>query len=199
MPLDYRPLVYFWVAEYKDGTALPQFDPETGEENRFADVDQSKLKAFGWYPFNFALAQKIYEREGLIVIPSNNSIHRIELKNGEILIAKREQEIIQFGYHTCLACGHRWQFGKDQVNPKVGLPVSKEVYIEEIEVSTDKGKKMIKWVNPICPRCGYHDLNEILRSKKQIRKFTGVKRETVYILGKLDDDVKRIKEDGSTE
>ena len=41
----------FWIAEYQDGTALPQFDPDTGEEHLFKEVDQSKLKRFGWYAF----------------------------------------------------------------------------------------------------------------------------------------------------
>jgi len=30
--VQYRPLTLFWIAEFSDGTALSQFDPETGEE-----------------------------------------------------------------------------------------------------------------------------------------------------------------------
>ena len=59
--LGYHPLVYFWIAEYNDGIALPQFDPESGRENGFADVDHSKLKHFGWYPFTPELEKKISE------------------------------------------------------------------------------------------------------------------------------------------
>jgi hypothetical protein len=61
--LGYRPLVYFWIAEYTDGSALPQFDPETGKENRFSEVDHPKLKRFGWYPFSLKLAQQILKGE----------------------------------------------------------------------------------------------------------------------------------------
>ena len=46
------PLVYFWIATYNDGTALAQFDPETGLPNKFTDIDQSRLKTLGWYPFS---------------------------------------------------------------------------------------------------------------------------------------------------
>lgn len=52
-------LKYFWIAEYNDKTALPQFDPETGNENLFKDIDQSKLIRFGLYPFSKELSRKV--------------------------------------------------------------------------------------------------------------------------------------------
>jgi len=93
MSLGCRPLVYFWIAEYSDGSALPQFDPETGKENLFRDVEQLKLKRFGWYPFSTELAEKIFEASGLIVIPSNNSPYSVELKKGQKLVAHRANTI----------------------------------------------------------------------------------------------------------
>lgn len=30
--MQYRPLGFFWIAEFSDGTATAQFDPDTGEE-----------------------------------------------------------------------------------------------------------------------------------------------------------------------
>lgn len=42
------PLDFFWVAEYKDGTYLFQF--EKGKENLFKDIDQKKLKKFWLLP-----------------------------------------------------------------------------------------------------------------------------------------------------
>ena len=51
-------LKYFWIAEYKD-SALPQFDPETGKENLFKEIDQSKLIRFGLYPFSIKLWNKV--------------------------------------------------------------------------------------------------------------------------------------------
>lgn len=91
--LNYRPLVYMWIAEYEDGKALPQFDPHTGEENKFSLVNQNKLVRFGWFPFTFSLAKKIYQKTRLVVIPSNNPPHIIELKKDRKLIAKRENTI----------------------------------------------------------------------------------------------------------
>jgi len=93
MDLGYRPLVYMWVAEYRDGTALPQFDPETGLENRFAKVNESKLCRFGWYPFSSEMAAKILKVQGMIVIPTRNLSHTVELKEGDKLFAVRRNHI----------------------------------------------------------------------------------------------------------
>ena len=88
--LGYRPPVYFWVAEYMDGTALSQFDPETGRENLFRNVDLKRLKRFGWYPFSMDLAEKVWEAEGLIVVPSAFKPCVVDLEAGDRLVAKRE-------------------------------------------------------------------------------------------------------------
>ena len=69
----------FWIAEYHacpsgeaqgDGTALPQFDPDTGDEHLFSEVDHARLKRFGWYAFPRNLAQKV---ENAVVNPLLNS------------------------------------------------------------------------------------------------------------------------------
>lgn len=52
-------LKYFWIAEYKDGTALPQFDPDTGKEYLFKEINQSKVVRFSLYPFTFELSRKV--------------------------------------------------------------------------------------------------------------------------------------------
>ena len=55
-----KPILHmFWIAEYQDGQALPQFDPDTGEEHLFKEVDQARLKHFGWYAFPRNLANKV--------------------------------------------------------------------------------------------------------------------------------------------
>jgi len=91
--LGYRPLVYFWIAEYDDGSALPQFDPETGRENRFSEVDQLKLKRFGWHPFSLKLAQKILETEKTVVVPTGNPSYTVSLEKGEGLVAYRTNTV----------------------------------------------------------------------------------------------------------
>ena len=91
--LGYRPLVYFWIAEYTDGSALPQFDPETGRENRFSEVDHQKLERFGWYPFTSELAQKIMKARKVIVVPTGNLPYTVRLGNGKKLVAYRTNTI----------------------------------------------------------------------------------------------------------
>jgi len=91
--LGYRPLVYFWIAEYTDGSALPQFDPETGKENRFSEVDHQKLHRFSWYPFSASLAQKILENEKLRVIPTRNPSYTVTVEKGDRLVAYRTNTI----------------------------------------------------------------------------------------------------------
>jgi hypothetical protein len=91
--LGYRPLVYFWIAEYTDGSALPQFDPETGRENKFSEVDQQKLERFGWHPFSVELAQKILETEKTVVVPTRNLSYMVTVEKGEKLVAYRTNTI----------------------------------------------------------------------------------------------------------
>jgi len=91
--LGYRPLVYFWIAEYTDGIALPQFDPETGKENRFAEVCHKNLVRFGWYPFTVELARKVLAAEKLIVIPTINKPYKVDIKKGQELVAYRTNQI----------------------------------------------------------------------------------------------------------
>jgi hypothetical protein len=91
--LGYRPLVYFWIAEYTDGSALPQFDPETGRENRFSEVDRQKLKRFGWYPFSPNLAQKISKSEKVRVIPTRNPSYMLTVEKGDMLVAYRTNTV----------------------------------------------------------------------------------------------------------
>lgn len=87
--LGYRPLVYFWIAEYSDGSALSQFDPETGEENLFEDVDRLRLKRFGWYPFTPRLTKRIFEADGIIAAPTNNKPYTVEIRKGQKFVAYR--------------------------------------------------------------------------------------------------------------
>jgi len=189
--LDYAPPVYWWLAEYAGGEALPQFDPESGCENPYASVDQRRLVGFGWYPFTAEFSERIYHKTGIITTPSSNSIHRVEVLPGERLRASRRNTVHVYTYYRCEVCGCEWQLGVKE--PRVGLPVSEEVYEEQIP----QGDKMIRWVNAVCPGCGYHDVNEIGREAKRIRAYMGMKRETEYLLGTDSVPTQIIREDGS--
>jgi len=91
--LGYRPLVYFWIAEYTDGSALPQFDPETGKENKFSEVDHRKLHRFGWYPFSLKLAQQILKGRKEGVIATRNLSYTVTVEKGDRLVAYRTNTI----------------------------------------------------------------------------------------------------------
>jgi len=85
-------LVYFLIAEYNDDSALPQFDPETYRENLFRDIDKSKLKAFGWYPFSEEFAKKLREN-GVKAVSKPLPYFRLVLKDGWRLIAFRRTAV----------------------------------------------------------------------------------------------------------
>ena len=91
--LGYRPLVYFWIAEYNNGSALPQFDPETGKENKFSEVDHQKLKRFGWYPFSLNLAQKIRKTEKTAFVPTRNPSYTVSVEEDDMLVAYRTNTV----------------------------------------------------------------------------------------------------------
>lgn len=108
--LSYRPLVFFWIAQFADGTALAQFDPQTGRENK-ADPDwlpsakgqpkipkspiyrEKQLVKVGWYPFNRNFAAKVMIANGKIVIPTTNVSHTMNVKAGDRILLKRENTI----------------------------------------------------------------------------------------------------------
>ena len=83
--LGYDPLTFFWIAIYTDGTALPQFDPETGKENPFSAVDMSKLKSIGWYPFTLQLAEVIAQDINIRKLP----YYVAEMKEGREAVIYR--------------------------------------------------------------------------------------------------------------
>ena len=206
--LNHSRLVYMWIAEYKNGRVLPQFDLETGRENLniFHLADVSDLKGFGWYPFSRYFAQKVqnslrkYQHVEVDVQPSNLPIQRINLNNGDKLVAKKEVVITIYDFHVCLKCGCSWQFGdKANSNPKVQLPVSNEAFRETFHQRTEKGEQTVIVTSPICPSCGYHDTNAIMKADKQILALRDEIVETTYLLGKFGGQIKHIHEDGSVE
>lgn len=52
-------LKYFWIVSYIDGTAMSQFDPDTGEECQWSEVHESQVCAVAWAEFSTELSKKI--------------------------------------------------------------------------------------------------------------------------------------------
>ena len=84
---DMPPLKYMWIAEYRDGTAIPQFDPDTGKENMWSDVDQDKVYRVSWCEFSKDMKKKV-ELDTISV--RKPEMHSIEYGAGdEIMICRR--------------------------------------------------------------------------------------------------------------
>jgi hypothetical protein len=47
----------FWVAEYWGGNALPQYDPFSGVEHSFSEVEHKQVKRFWWLPITPSMAK----------------------------------------------------------------------------------------------------------------------------------------------
>jgi hypothetical protein len=93
--LGYNPPCFFWIAEYTDGTCLPQFDPEDGHENMFHQVNKERLRSFGWYPFTPELASKI--KDTVVRVEPLLPCYRVVLKPGMRLIAHKQQHVKPLG------------------------------------------------------------------------------------------------------
>ena len=54
-----QPIVeMYWVAEYNNGRALPQFDPFSGKENQFSQVDHKNVLRFWWLPITLKMSMR---------------------------------------------------------------------------------------------------------------------------------------------
>jgi hypothetical protein len=149
-----HPLVYFWLAFYKDGTCFPQFDFETGKENKFADIDQEKLDKFGVFPFNAPLAIRSNMAAGKSVtrVVENIPFHIMKLGKGQRLIYVRRNFIHVYTYSHCDKCGFEWQW----------IPDRKEGEKTEFGMDIYPDFIMQKWQGkdyPLCqcPKCKSFD------------------------------------------
>lgn len=224
-----HPLVFFWIAFYKDGTCLPQFDVNTGKENLFKDIDQSKLEKFGLFPFNTSLALSANVMAGQVVAKEveNLPYFILKLKEEQRLISVRRNKIHMFNYQHCNKCGFDWQWmgvNKEGLVGEVGLEMYSNHLFEE-----QNGKK---YPVPVCPKCGAYNaiicpdchaiVNQLRRKdsddlyfecskcKKEyprwIQVYEDILRTITYVLGyqttvegKNIKQVQLIKEDGTYE
>jgi len=90
---DYNPPTYFWIAYYRNGQALPQYDPETCNENLFKNIDQTNLTKFGWYPFSPEFAGRIKQKKDYDVKCRFLPSYEMFLGKGQRLIAVQRQSI----------------------------------------------------------------------------------------------------------
>lgn len=145
-----HPIVFFWIAFYKDGTCLPQFDIETGKENAFVNIDQTKLDRFGLFPFPSDLLEKINKTRGEIVAQKGDNLpfFILNLEENQRLINIRRNFINMFTYTKCFKCGYEWQWMRGYKEGYVGdagLPVHPDCTKEKVD---GKDRELVQ-----CPKC----------------------------------------------
>jgi uncharacterized protein YbaR (Trm112 family) len=198
----FHPLVYFWIAFYKDNTCLPQFDIENGKENNFVDIDQSKLDKFGIFPFTTALALSANRMKGFIVAREveNLPYFMMKLQENQRLIFVRRNKIHVFSYLHCNKCGYDWQFMsgyKEGAKTEIGLLVHSNNIIQEWA-----GKKYSLGVCPkcgsfnaiVCPECKDTLINELKKggSEEHYFKCPKCNKEYVRYIQMLEDNMRTL-------
>jgi hypothetical protein len=99
------PLKYFWIATYTNGTAISQFDPDTGEERQWKVVDESQVCRITWAEFSRKLSKKIKLDTISVRRPK---MHSVDFDSDEkILICRRNH--ISFSFNM-VSKGNRIEY-----------------------------------------------------------------------------------------
>lgn len=207
MPFETRhSLVYFWVAFYKDGNCLPQFDVKTGKENSFQDITQDKLDKFGLFPFSLSLVIKANAAANLIVARESENLPYfiMKMEDGQRLINFRRNFIHMFSYQHCDKCGYDWQWmrgHKEGEIAEMGLAICSNNIVQKVQ-GKDKAfaqcPKCGTFNSEVCPDCGTL-INEMARPvtkehyficpkcnkeyPRYIRTLEDTMRRLIYIMG----------------
>gem|GEM_PF-2348703 len=123
--------VFFWIATYDDGQAIPQFHPDTLKETLWEDLDHNRIVKFILLPFSISFAEELLKK-GIPVYPKLLPRYELQLQKDQRLIyfARPHQQLRIF--YRC-RCGWEWQWG---------------------EIHQDLANNDPKpYVSPICPKC----------------------------------------------
>jgi hypothetical protein len=97
LPETNTPIVeMFWVAEYNNGKALPQFNPFTGEENSFSKVDHKSVIRFWWLPISYKMSFMFKNTRHNPKLKS----HHINLKGSKGFVARRVAITVSKGFRV---------------------------------------------------------------------------------------------------
>lgn len=229
MAEEFHPFVFWWIAFYKDGTCLPRFDVNTGIENFFKDIDQTKLDRFGLFPFSASMALLVNVASGKVIAREveNLPYFILKLKDNQRLISVRRCAIHQFDYQHCDKCGYEWQWmmGHKEEETEIGFLIhSNHVmqYWEGKAIPCGQCPKCGSFNAVVCPECKDTLINELKRPDSEehyfkcpkcnkehpryIRLLEGSLRAAIYLLGyqttvdgKNMKQIMFINEDGSFE
>lgn len=141
-PLPYDPQIFFWIAEYTDGSIVSQFDLDDGHEILYKTVDQSRLRSLGWYPVTQKLATLV-KNQVLRVVPFLPH-YRIMLGPDRKPIFHRQPHDHLVDSYFCLICGFEWLV--DDKPNMLGIPYSMKI----VEAVDQAGSR---YRSPVCPKC----------------------------------------------
>jgi hypothetical protein len=144
------PLVYMWIAQYIDGTIVPQFDFETGEESLFKNLDQTKIDKFSLFPISQTLFPKINQKQGWDATVSKTTLPYfiLKLQPNQRLIYIRRNFIREFSYKICTKCGYKWMY---MPNHKEEMSEVKLRMHQNSVTQMENGQPV---QIPSCPKCG---------------------------------------------
>ena len=188
-----HPLVFFWIATYNDGTALPQFDPKTYSANKITDIDQSRLVKIGWYPFSFSFAKELNDRGTLVVANPLLPKYEILIEDNKRFILFTRNFISQEEYHFCNSCKKEFKVGNStefKIDGGQTIPICPYCKSSDYWICKECGKKFARFDETAstpenlgssghCNSCGGY-LNRI---KITSDKYTREKRWRLYVLG----------------
>jgi hypothetical protein len=134
---------YFWVVVLRDGnTVIPEFDLETGAENRWFDVADRDISKVIWYPFSQEFADKVSSIVPRMCIEGVGPVLELEVPVGTKPVILRPSEISQYSYYICKQCGCKIYWLQENHEEPEGIP----------------WMRILKQPNPLeCPDCGAHN------------------------------------------
>lgn len=207
---------YFWVAIAEDGvTVIPEFDFETGAENRWFDVKDRKMSKVMWYPFTEAFADRVSANTPRNCVEGVGDALELEVPEGCLPAVSRLHAISQYYFYECIYCGTKIYWMPEGHEEPEGIPGMVVVYQSESlhcpscgatnEWYCDKCKHVI--ADPIlsnsddrlrfrfnlgearCPTCEPDNPNGLLRIQHLVYK-TGLSHSIEYMLGYTEVEAK---------
>jgi len=188
-----HPLVFFWIATYNDGTALPQFDPKTYKANKITDIDQSKLVKIGWYPFSFSFAKELNDRDIPVVANPLLPKYEVTIDGNKRYILFTRNFISQEEYHFCTLCKQEFHVGastKFKIDGNQTIPICPNCGGSDYWVCSQCGKRFNTFdetkSTPAnlggsghCDKCGGY----LHRVKATSERHTRERRWRLYVIG----------------
>jgi hypothetical protein len=149
-------LVYMWSAVLGDGkSAIPQYNPATGEERSWQDVANLDISKLMWLRIPPSMSSKI---ENTATLPVPNVI--LELRPGDIPVWTRRGYVDRITKYHCEVCGSdfSWKGDCDVECQECGFEFHWDPEQNEDRICPECGEAVqITYRAATCPQCGAKD------------------------------------------